>query len=407
MTAEAWGVTTNYQASPVVWNAGMTVDGNVIANILSATGVNADWIRTGTFSISKTIGSITTEIFYANVDTGVLRINADSLTLKTGESLSAVASTASTAYTTANSAQTTASNAATAASNAAKTATNYLSWTNSTGLVVSQDATRTGFNVQILGDGIYLNNASTTLAKLQSGELTFYKPGTSTVAAKYTSDGFYVQSGKIGSGITLDGSTGKITLDSSDIWGALPYTTQIDRYGNANFFQLKTWVLTIGELLSEPSDLPASHIDVTGYISVSNYVEAYRFISNGLRLKNLSSYSNLTQLGVDSTGEVYKVSSSSIRYKDVDRQLEPRDVEKLFSLPVYSAKYKDGYLAEHDPMNGKYMPMLVAEDLESLLPEAVIRDEKGQAEDWNYRVLIPVMIEMIKSLKEEVKKRGD
>jgi hypothetical protein len=58
-------------------------------------------------------------------------------------------------------------------------------------------------------------------------------------------------------------------------------------------------------------------------------------------------------------------------------------------------------------MAGKYLPMLVAEDVAEILPEAVIRDAEGQVEDWNYRTLIPVMIEMIKSLKEEVKRRGE
>jgi hypothetical protein len=121
----------------------------------------------------------------------------------------------------------------------------------------------------------------------------------------------------------------------------------------------------------------------------------------------ISEYSSATPIGVDSAGSVRKISSSSLRYKDIDRQLTPKDVEKLFSLPVYKAKYKDGYLAKDDPMVGRYLPMLVAEDVAEILPEAVIRDAEGQVEDWNYRTLIPVMIEMIKSLKEEVKKRGE
>ena len=51
MTAEAWGVSTNGGQS---YDYGMTVDGNVIANILSANGVNADWINTGSLSIGGT-----------------------------------------------------------------------------------------------------------------------------------------------------------------------------------------------------------------------------------------------------------------------------------------------------------------------------------------------------------------
>ena len=51
MTKEAWGVTTNYnQGVNTQWNGGMTVDGDTIVRILSAVGVNADWITTGTLS---------------------------------------------------------------------------------------------------------------------------------------------------------------------------------------------------------------------------------------------------------------------------------------------------------------------------------------------------------------------
>ena len=48
MTKEAWGVTTNYnKGKNTVWNGGMTVDGDAIVRILSAVGVDADWINTG------------------------------------------------------------------------------------------------------------------------------------------------------------------------------------------------------------------------------------------------------------------------------------------------------------------------------------------------------------------------
>ena len=48
MTKEAWGVTTNYnKGRNTVWNGGMTVDGDTIVRILTAVGVDADWINTG------------------------------------------------------------------------------------------------------------------------------------------------------------------------------------------------------------------------------------------------------------------------------------------------------------------------------------------------------------------------
>ena len=48
MTKDAWGVTTNYnKGQNTQWNGGMTVDGDAIVRILSAVGVDADWITTG------------------------------------------------------------------------------------------------------------------------------------------------------------------------------------------------------------------------------------------------------------------------------------------------------------------------------------------------------------------------
>lgn len=47
MTSEAWGVSTD---GGKTWNAGMTVDGDTITRILTATGINAEWIKTGTIS---------------------------------------------------------------------------------------------------------------------------------------------------------------------------------------------------------------------------------------------------------------------------------------------------------------------------------------------------------------------
>ena len=48
MTAEAWGVSSD---GGKTWNGGMTVDGDAITRILTATGVNADWINAGAITV--------------------------------------------------------------------------------------------------------------------------------------------------------------------------------------------------------------------------------------------------------------------------------------------------------------------------------------------------------------------
>ena len=76
MTAEAWAVSTDGGQH---WNGGMTVDGDVIARILTATGVNADWINTGTIKAIDKDGNVT---FMVDITTGRVVINADSVQIK-------------------------------------------------------------------------------------------------------------------------------------------------------------------------------------------------------------------------------------------------------------------------------------------------------------------------------------
>lgn len=52
---------------------GLTVDGQFIASILNADGVNADWINTGAFTVRDANGNIT---FQADADTGAVTIKA-------------------------------------------------------------------------------------------------------------------------------------------------------------------------------------------------------------------------------------------------------------------------------------------------------------------------------------------
>lgn len=75
MNAEAWGVSTD---GGKTWNGGMTVDGEVIARILTAIGVNADWINTGAFTVQDSFGNIT---FRADCDSKVLEMHPDIFSL--------------------------------------------------------------------------------------------------------------------------------------------------------------------------------------------------------------------------------------------------------------------------------------------------------------------------------------
>ena len=69
MTADAFAVSSD---GGKTWNAGVDANGNAVVNILSAIGVKADWIQTGTFSVMDDDGNT---IFKADKDTGQISIS--------------------------------------------------------------------------------------------------------------------------------------------------------------------------------------------------------------------------------------------------------------------------------------------------------------------------------------------
>ena len=78
------------------------------------------------------------------------------------------------------------------------------------------------------------------------------------------------------------------------------------------------------------------------------------------------------------------------------------DVNALYWIEPVWAKYKQDYLAETDERFGVEYPMFIAEDVEKYAPLAVDHNEDGKPENWNYRVMIPYMFQMIKSQKETI-----
>ena len=95
-------------------------------------------------------------------------------------------------------------------------------------------------------------------------------------------------------------------------------------------------------------------------------------------------------------------SSSSMHYKVLGKSIKEDELEDLYRIKVIWAKYKDGYLSEQDERYGKEMPMFIAEDIDRRFPLAVDHNEKGKAENWNYRIMIPCMFAMLKAQKKKI-----
>lgn len=74
MTADGYAQSVD---GGVTWVAGVDSYGNAVMNTVAAKGISADWITTGAFAVRDN----NTEVFYADKDTGAVRINGDKVTI--------------------------------------------------------------------------------------------------------------------------------------------------------------------------------------------------------------------------------------------------------------------------------------------------------------------------------------
>lgn len=101
------------------------------------------------------------------------------------------------------------------------------------------------------------------------------------------------------------------------------------------------------------------------------------------------------------TFQLSRFSSSSERYKILGAELSKEFVENLYNIKPIMARYKDGYLDEHDERVGIDFPMFNADDVNQYFPLAVDHVD-GKPENWNERIMIPAMFAMLKQQKEEI-----
>lgn len=99
---------------------------------------------------------------------------------------------------------------------------------------------------------------------------------------------------------------------------------------------------------------------------------------------------------------VYKLSSSSKRYKKHVKNMTSSEAERLLDIPVVWFKYNEGYLAPGDRFEGKPLPGFYAEDVYNAFPEGAMLNESGQVEDWNYRTMVPAMMKLIQDQQETI-----
>ena len=104
------------------------------------------------------------------------------------------------------------------------------------------------------------------------------------------------------------------------------------------------------------------------------------------------------------TFQLSRFSSSSERYKILGAELSKEFVDNLYNIEPIMARYKDGYLDEHDERVGIEFPMFNADDVDRYFPLAVDHID-GKPENWNERIMIPAMFAMIKEQKTQIDKQ--
>lgn len=111
--------------------------------------------------------------------------------------------------------------------------------------------------------------------------------------------------------------------------------------------------------------------------------------------------SGILPVGVNTSGEVVAVTSSK-RYKEniteeLNDELKP---EKLYDLPVKQYNYKPEY-SDIELVAGTQIG-IIAEDVEKYYPNALIRNNEGEAESWQDRIMIPAMLKLIQQQKKQI-----
>ena len=190
--------------------------------------------------------------------------------------------------------------------------------------------------------------------------------GTATIGGNTNITGSVI----MGSTVTLNGS-GTTGLDLSNS----TYSYSVDLPNN-QFVRQKNSSGTLGLLLGMSSD---NNTYLRGFSGVQIQT------NNGTTAITISSSQNTTFAGTITE-------NSSIRYKD-NIETVKYGLDKVLQMRGVTYTKKDTGLKEIG---------LIAEELNEILPEVVLKNEEGEPDSVSYGRITAVLIEAIKDLKKEI-----
>ena len=220
-----------------------------------------------------------------------------------------------------------------------------------------------------------------------------------------------VSAGEIASSINQTAQSVKINASKINFNGLVTANTYFKINTDGSFAAKKgtigNFTVTSGKITTGYATLSMrSHAFIfDGGLEIHTGTSTFSDGSDAFKVFNLSHVTSGGHMVFARDGAtVAYLSSSSKRYKDHIADMTLNEAKKILDVPVIWFKYKENYLSPTDWLNGKKLPGFYAEDVYSIFPEAAQLNEEGKPEDWNFRILIPLMLKLIQNLYEEKEK---
>lgn len=233
----------------------------------------------------------------------------------------------------------------------------------------------------------------------------------SRITQTETSISSKVSKGDIASSINQTAQSVKINASKINFNGLVTANTYFKINTDGSFVAKKgtigNFTVTSGKITTGYATLSMrSHAFIfNGGLEIHTGTSTFSDGSDAFKVFNLSHVTSGGHMVFASDGAtVAYLSSSSKRYKDHIADMTLNEAKKILDVPVIWFKYKENYLSPTDWLNGKKLPGFYAEDVYSIFPEAAQLNEEGKPEDWNFRILIPLMLKLIQNLYEEKEK---
>lgn len=349
-------VTSNYQATTPTWY-GLTVTGNLVANLISALGINFEWAVGTTLTLGGANNGNGRMRVYDSEGNEIGRWDKDGIYGSgdfemLSQGLSAKIGLVNNFY--------------------RFVIKNLL---NDYSLVSLSPSGNAAADIPIL-----VQTLSTSASFIERTLASFYvkeRSGTgdpNSISLKMLSNGFGVYF-NVGGGSTSDGACLEAT-HSRFLWS--------------------------GSGVGYPSVNNYPMIYVTESTSSSKIVKIAPAANVGIDISYSSSTNSWERLNGK---QVEFASSSSKRYKHAitDALNDELNPHKLYELTVKQYVYNEDHLAlQYADMKCKTLIGFIAEDVEEVYPNAVIHDAEGKVESWDERRLLPPMLALIQEQKKQI-----